>query len=465
MKKGILNSYLSGITDFGRGEKYSTIISYLCPELITSFLLFSMPFWLDASFVSHLKSTTTYATLGATNNLLHLMIKMSEALSVGAIVLVGRFNGAQEFSRVGRVLKDTFWTTVFVGGAIASFLYFGAYWIYAWYGVPQDMIAIGIPFLRVRALGVFCSFIFMALIGFLRGIKNTRVPMKIFMLGSATFVFFDYALIFGKFGFPALGLQGSATASVIQYLVMLSVAIGYALFSADTRKYSIQLFKSVRDKNYFFDLIKLSWPVLLDKTTMAMAYVWLCKMICPMGTNAIATFSVVKDMERFALLPGIACAQVITFLVSNDYGAQNWQGIKTNIKKVIFLATSISFFILLFFATTPNTVIQIFDKKGDFSPLAVKAFPLLSVLVFFDLLQLILAGALRGAGNVKMVMATRIFVCLALFAPISYIISSLPIQSVLTKFVLIYGSFYMCNGVMSLIYINRFRGEKWKKRT
>ena len=86
-------------------------------------------------------------------------------------------------------------------------------------------------------------------------------------------------------------------------------------------------------------VMQLSWPVVLDKATLAGAYIWLGAMFKDIGQYTVVTFCVVKDMERLAFLPAIACAQVITFLVSNDYGQGNWKGIKSNLKKVAFLAS------------------------------------------------------------------------------------------------------------------------------
>lgn len=230
MRKNILRSYLSGIMDGEHGESFRTILRYSMPEFITALLLYSLPFWLDSWFVAQLVSTSRYATLGATNNLLHWLTKVAEALSVGTVIIAGQFNGRQEYKKVGRTMRDSFWVTVLVGGIVSGILFFGAHGIYSWYGVPEKMVRLGVPFLRLRALGIFFMFVFLAFIGFLRGIKNTKTPMKIFIGGSLIFIFFDYVFIFGKFGFPAWGLQGSAIASVIQYGVMLFLVVCVVLF-------------------------------------------------------------------------------------------------------------------------------------------------------------------------------------------------------------------------------------------
>ena len=465
MRKNLIASYIAGIKDRTTGEAYSKIIRYFLPEFVTALALYSFPLWLDALFIGTLKSTPMYATLGATNNLLHLLIKIAEAFSIGTVVLAGNYNGMHEYKKVGSVIKDAFWLSCFFGACIALFLYGGAYHIYVWYGVPHEIINLGIPFLRLRAIAMFFTFIYLALVAFLRSIKNTRGAMYIFISGALVFVLFDYMLIFGAFGMPKLGLNGSAIATIIQSIIMIIVSCIYIFTSPRYKPYGIDLLSSITDFSYVRELLRLSWPVVLDKAALAIAYIWLCKMIAPMGTCALATFSVVKDLERFAFLPAIAFAQVITILVSNDYGAGHWTTIKTNIKKTVFLASIMVFSILLFFIIFSHKILPLFDKQGDFTPMAVRVFPILSVLVFFDLLQLILSGALRGAGNVKIVMVVRLLICVGYFVPVSYVLSLLPLEDMTLKFILIYGSFYIGNALMSVVYIGRFRGQQWKSKT
>lgn len=461
MKKPLVASYISGIYDQDHGESYITIFRYFIPEFIASLVMLLI--LIDARWVADLKSTSAYATVGVTNTLIHMITKMAEGFSVGATILTGHFNGLLDFKNVGKALVDSFWVTVVSGCFIAGILYFGAYWIFYLYGVPVKMISLGVPYLRLRALSILCMFIYAAFVGFFRGIKKPHIQMRIFIIGAICFLITDYALIFGKFGFPALGLQGSALASVIQYAVMLLCTFIYIYVDPKNYLYAIHFF-SFKDITWMRikELFTLIIPVMIDKGILAFSYMWLGYVVNPMGKYAIASLIVIKDLERFAILPAAAFAQVITFLVSNAYGLQDWEGIKNNIKKIVFLSSVGVFSILLIFSVWPEFFIHIFDQKDKFTAFSSRIFPLLSVLVFFDLLQLILSGALRGAANVHTVMYVRLGVCLLYFVPVSWIIAHLPVESLMLKFLLVYSSFYIGNGLMSIIYIQRFRTERWQ---
>ena len=130
MVKKIIKRHIQDLYNSDKGEKYSTLLHYFFPEFITNFLLYAMPFWLDAAFIGSLSSVETYATLGITNSFLHLIIKVGEALSVGTVVLSGQFNGQNSFENVGRTVRDAFWLTTLLGLTFGSILFFGAHTIF-----------------------------------------------------------------------------------------------------------------------------------------------------------------------------------------------------------------------------------------------------------------------------------------------------------------------------------------------
>jgi len=462
MKTGILKSYIAGIKDDAHGEKYLTILRYFLPECITTILLYSLPMLMNTYFVGSLGSTPASAALTVTAALSHFLTKVADGFSVGTVIMVGKANGLNNMEDVGRTMRNAFWTTAVLGLIVSISIYAFADAICCWFDSPVEVIALSTPYIRLYAISIFFLFIFQAFMGFLRGIKNTRTPMLIYSFGAIVSVFVSWLLIGGNLGFPALGLYGSAIAMVFQNIAMFLAALLYLIFNKSYRVYRMRLFNCIWSFSYVQQLFVLSLPVVIDKATLAAAYMWLVKMFGPMGPGAVATFNVIKEMERFALAPAVAFATVVTFLVSNNMGARDWVGIKSNIKKTVFLATFFVLCVLLIFSLFAESIIGIFDKKGDFTGLASAAFPLLSALVFFDLLQIILSSALRGAGNVKTVMITRLVIIGLFFVPVSYWLSGMPIENDLLKFMLIFGSFYIGNGLMNVVYINRFRSDAWK---
>ena len=447
----------------GKGDSTIQIIKYWIPELISTAILISLPPVLDSYLIANLKSTSTFGAFGMAASMLHMLTKLSESIPVAEMAIVGRHNGAQEYTKCGQDLGDTFWTTILIGLSQFFLIFFGASAIYSWLGVPDKMISIGTPYLIMRSFGIFLVFVLMSFIGFMRGVKNTKIPMVINIVGMSTFALFDYALVLGRLGFPQMKLMGSAIATIIQYSVMISIAVFYIHLNTDYKKYFYKLFFKYFNKQRAKRLLNLSWPIMIDKGSLAFAYVWLSKMIAPMGKYAIVTYDIINKLERFAILPAAGFANVVIFLVSNRIGANDPDGAKANVKKIMILTASTVILTLSVLCYKARFLVGFFDPKNKFTDFASTALTFISLLVIFDFVQLILAGALRGSGNVRSVMWGRFFSCFFFFIPLSYLFSILPIENQTVRFILIYGSFYINTGVMGVIFLKKMMGPNWKK--
>lgn len=434
-----------------RAEQFTDILWYTWPEVGTAFVLHVLPRILESGFIGTLKSTSLFATMAVVTTLIHFIMKVAEGLSVGTLVLVGKHNGVGEYKEAGRTLSDAFWVSVVIGALISALIFFGARVILILFRVPEKMVLLGVPYLKLRALSIFFNFVYFTFVGFLRGIKNTRVPMVIFAAGAAIFIFTSYPLIFGYWGFPELGFQGAALAGVIQFAFMTLAAAAYVIFHSSTNRYEISLQKKINiDRSK--QLLRISAPIMLDKATMAVVPMWLAACLNPFGKIVTAGFGVIKDMERVVLLFANGLAQVSTLLISNHLGTHNWHAVRLIIRRILILlviASIISLFVSLGFS---RWLINFFDPKHKFIDFSISAFMLLGPLMLFDCLQLVLSGMLRGAAQVNVVMMTRLVVIFGFFIPVTYVISRITMESALMQFFSIYVIFYVSTAIMSGVY-------------
>lgn len=445
------------------GESVYDIIKYWLPELISSMILLTLPPLIDSYIVANSETLVSYGALAMAVNFLYTLTKFAESIPVAAMAVIGRYNGAKSYEDCGDSLGSTFWLTILLGGLQFVVILFAAATIYRWLGVPEEMVTIGAPFLRLKSFGVFLIFTLLGLTGFMRGVKNTTMPMYINLIGIATFIFFDIALVLGKFGFPRLSLHGSAIATILQYGVMNAIAAAYIMLNPEYKKYFKRVFFTLFSHKKAWQIINLSWPIIIDKTSFAMSYIWLAKMIAGMGTYAIATYDVVKNLERFAFVPAMAFAQIITFLVSNRLGENDPDGASANMKKILILSMLSVGFCLGIMCWKANYFVSLFDPRGSFTAFAAAVLPLISMFVVFDLIQVILAGALRGAGDVRAVMWTRFGVSVFFFGPAAYIVNLLPIGNIVVKFSLLYCTYYLSTGAMAFFFLHRALSHKWQK--
>ncbi len=454
-----------------QGESAFKILQYWLPEFIAYALLVSLPLFLDSYWISQLNSTSTYGALGAGTRLMNTLFKLSEAIPVASIAFIGRHNGAGEYEKCGERFGDSFWSATLIGFAQCAILWIFASQIYRFLGAPESMIATGTPYLKLQALNIPLLFIFAALIGFMKALKNTTTPLYVNIIGIALFLGFDYALILGKFGFPQLGLIGSPIASIIRYSFMNIIIIVHIMTDSSYKKYFKQMFFTVFRPGQMLHLLNLSWPVVIDKGILAWSFIWLGKMIGTIGSAnhvkvAMASMEAIKNLERFSILPALAFAQVVTFLVSNNMGEKNIGGARKNIKKILIFTFISVLIVSLGICSSSHFWATLFDPNNKFASFFEPLICPIIFLVSLDLVQIILAGALRGAGDVRSVMMIRTGCCLGIFVPISYIISQFFVGiDPQAKFMMIYTCYYLTTAVMGIAFYWRIKGTAWQKKS
>ncbi|MDQ5890620.1 MAG: hypothetical protein QG604_494 [Candidatus Dependentiae bacterium] len=440
------------------------LFGYWLPELITLFVTVALPPLFDAYLVASLHSTTSYGALGMATNFLHTLVKLSEAIPVAAIAVIGRHNGAKNHAASGAHFINTLWTAIILGCAQLIIIYFWAHRIYEWLGVPADMAIIGTPFLRLRSVSVLLAFILLSVLGFMRAIKNTHTPMLITLIGSVVYMVSSVILVSGHWGFPTCGIYGPAFAALLEYGTMLAIALAYVFSNQIYKPYFINLKLFSINWRAIGAIVSFSIPVIIDKSALSFSYVWLSKMLATMGPVSIATFDIIKNLERSAIMPAAAFAQVVTMLVSNHLGAQEFSEAKKTIFKILLITCAIVSGTLIILSLYASYFIGLLSPNPEITDFAIPLLRILSCLVIFDFAQLILAAALRGAGKVKTVMWTRFLICGLFFLPISYILSQCSFDSLGTKFCLIYGAFYINTALMGIAFWRQLAKSTWYEK-
>ena len=455
-------SSIKNILLLSKGESYRQLARYILPETITALLLFSALAIVDAKLIADLGSTTTFATLGIAASMVYFMIKVGEAFMTATSVVGGRYNGALDYKNAGRTLVDAFWMTVCIGALLYLAIYTCAPLYYRLHHSSPEMITMGVKYIRLKGIALFLMFIYLAFVGFLRALKDTRTPMLIFLAGASLFVFFDIALIKGVWGFPRLGLNGSAVASICQYLAMVLIIGLYVKKVYGNSEYEIRLFSSFTSWQAIKKLLTLTWPVLVDKSSLTFAFLWMGIMVSKLGVEELACYTVLRDLLALGLIPAQAAAHVTSFIASNNLGSGRFEDVTTNCRKILFITLLLVFLSFTLICSFSRSIVPLFDKQQAFTTLAVSILLPVSLLTLGDVLQLLLSGTLRGLSQVRSVMWVRILCCVFIFPVVSYCTLFIPIQLDSTRFLLLFSLFYLNFLTMSFLYIKKLKEEAWK---
>lgn len=159
--------------------------------------------------------------------------------SIGAQVLIARRNGAQEYKRIGPVfLQGTFFLLLLASLLFTASHLYSPFFLRKLIG-SDDVYQATMKYVDWRVYGFFFSFVAVMFRAFYVGITKTKILTINSVVMVLANVMLNYVLIFGKFGFPALGIAGAAIASLISEAVSVLFFILYTWKKVDYKKYGL----------------------------------------------------------------------------------------------------------------------------------------------------------------------------------------------------------------------------------
>lgn len=162
-------------------------------------------------------------------SLLWLFMSITEAISIGTVAMIARFEGAGRRNLMPDVIVHSFWLGALMAVVIGVLVWIFAEPLLLLFTDDVDILPAATDYLRVMALGLMFTFCTMSISAALNGIGDTKTPMLVMMVTNGINIILDPLLIFGWLGFPELGVMGAAWATFFSSALAL-VALFVIMF-------------------------------------------------------------------------------------------------------------------------------------------------------------------------------------------------------------------------------------------
>lgn len=343
------------------------------------------------------------------------------ALGIGANSLVARYTGANDLKTAaktgGQALSVSFLITlVFTAISIAGYKYFFS-------AIIKDAITVALAeeyFYYALVSGGFALLPLVVASGIIRGVGNTRVPMIIALIANTYNVIGDYLLIFGNYGFPALGVKGAALATGSAQLIALTLSIGYLLLHRGILPFNWQSLFPL-DRVIINKVLKLSIPAGAEELTNSGSRMITAGWITFLGPVAFAANAAAIAAEAFSFMPGQAFAIAATTLVGQRLGAGFVKQARDSGYWAVVLATILMSLFGLVFFFMPYLVMSLFDPPDpEVLRLGILCLQIAAFEQPFIAISMGFSGALKGLGDTKGPFRIGLYTNLLLRLPLIY---------------------------------------------
>ena len=252
-------------------------------------------------------SDESVAAVGVVNQIVMFAFLIFEVINIGTSVLCSQYLGAGLRYKMVQVVGVSLLLNLVVGLVVSAILHYGATTLLGWMGLRPELLKYGIGYMEIVGAFAFFQAISLTISASLRSANKAIYPMLVTVLVNVMNIIGNYSLIFGKFGMPALGVEGAAISTAFARGVSM-VILFVILFRKHIPRFPLSYFcpfPFVELKN----LLKIGVPSAGENMSYSFSQVVLTYFINMLGNEALATRTYVVNIVMFVYLFAIAMAQ------------------------------------------------------------------------------------------------------------------------------------------------------------
>ena len=342
------------------------------------------------------------SAVGISRVIIMVISVMMIAVTSGAFAMVAQFVGAGSHAQASATAKQSF-TLVGLVSVVLSLIGIGAARVsLEALSLSPEVVAQGVPYLRVFFAGMIFMTLNYAVTNCLYGAGDARTPLYINLFISVVKIVASYLLIFGVWGLPALGVAGAAAGSVVARFC--GVVAGFSLlYSGRFRLKLLAGTSYLPDPALARRILRIGIPSALQGLFRNGSGVIFVKLIAltAFSTTAVAAFSIGNQMERILRRTSLAFGTAATTLVGQSLGAgrpraaeqRGWTVILIGVVSIALLGLPVAFF--------ARPILSLFTDAPEVIQVGVIYFYAMVLAEPFMCLSIAAGGALRGAGDTR----------------------------------------------------------------
>jgi putative MATE family efflux protein len=267
----------------------------------------------------------------------------------GAGIFGAQYFGAKDQEGLRNTVRFKLWiSAITLGVATVIFLTCGDQLISLYLTGEGDatervaMLKYARSYLRIMLWGLLPFSLSQVYGGTLREVGETMLPMKASLAGVFTNLCYNYVLIYGKLGFPALGVDGAAIATVISRFVELAIIVVYTHKHSGRFQFIEGLYKTLRiPKSLTLNIIKKGIPLLVNELLWSLGMTTLMQIFSTRGLNVVAALNITSTITNLFNAVFISMGSAVAVMVGQSLGANDIPHAKQIAWRLIFFNFSI----------------------------------------------------------------------------------------------------------------------------
>lgn len=362
-------------------------------------MLYMLIWVIDTMMVGNYGGETAVSAVGLSSEIFYTVTNLfvGMGLGVGMTSIISRAMGARDIDRARRVSHTGIRITLYIGVIMFLIFYLYSHEIMELARAEGEVLIQGARYFRICSLMVIFNVLRNAVTSIFIGCQDTKTPLYVAGVINVINLVLDYILIFGKFGFPELGVEGAAWATVAANLG------GFFFILFKIKKLPFKLGFGGGERGERRELIKLSLPAMLQEGAFSVARLLAVIMIMNLGSQAFAANQITVAIESISFMPGYGIAIACSTLVGFSMGENNMKRVREYLLFSALIGMTIMGIPALLFYLIPETLIGMFLTGNDRTvvELGASCLKIAALTQIPSALCMILEGGMKGSGDTR----------------------------------------------------------------
>jgi len=376
------------------------VFSLALPVVLSSLLQRSVGI-VDIFLVGGL-GASSIAAVGIAQIMVFVVMSLSWGINVGVTVQVAQLWGAE---RKEDAAHAAYQATLLAVAAAAVIMLIGVNFggqVASLLGADQSVQGILTDYTKIIFTCILFTISINVLAGIMHGTGDTKTPLYATLIVNILHVAVAYPLIYGRWGFPALGVKGAAIA------VVISESLGASfLLARSLHKRYIIISRSL-DWKYTAMIYKLGYPIFIDRLLQNAGSLVFAKVILLYGTSVYAAHQVGLAIEAFSFMPGYGIAVAAATMVGQNLGAGRPQDARLSAYEANRLAVILMAGMGLVFFLFPYALLRAFTSDPEVIRYGMLYMKIVAFAQIPLAVTMVVGGSLRGAGDTGFIMFATI---------------------------------------------------------
>lgn len=344
-------------------------------------------------------SDEAVAAVGVVNQLVMFAFLIFEIINMGTSVLCSQYLGAKLPQKMVQVVGVSLLLNILIGLVVSAVLYFGAPWLLHMMGLRAELMTYGVNYMEIVGAFAFFQAISLTISASLKSADKAIYPMMVVVVVNVLNIIGNYTLIFGKFGMPALGVEGAAISTAFARGVSM-VILFVILFRKHISRFPLKYFRPfpwIELKN----LLKIGIPSAGENMSYSLSQVVLTYFINLLGNEALAARMYVVNVVMFVYLFTIAMAQGGAISIGHLVGKKRIRGAYLLGKYVMRLSVLVSVTLSCIWALMGKTMFGWLTDNPEIIRMGVMVLYVDIILEIGKAINIYATNALRATGDVN----------------------------------------------------------------